>query len=82
VGIVRQELHAQEPQPQSVHSIEDAEEVRLVDDLSGEDRLPVSRLHPHAVEGGLVSLAELASRHYAVESPCAFLARHRYLLVG
>jgi hypothetical protein len=63
-----------------MYALEDAEEVRLVDDLSDEDRLPVSGLHLHAVEGGRVSLTKLASGHYAVGSPGAVLARHSSLL--
>jgi hypothetical protein len=82
VGIVWQGLHAQELQPQTIYAIKDAEEVRLVDDLSDEDRLPAFGLHLHAIEVGRVPLTELASRYYAVESPGAVLACHPSLLVG
>src|SRR5215207_9558375 len=70
MGILRQGLHAQQLQSQTVYAIEDAEEVRLVDDLSDEDRLPVFSLHLHPFEGSRVPLTELASHHYAVDHPC------------
>jgi hypothetical protein len=40
MGVLRQGFHAQQLQSQTVYPIEDAVEVRLVDDLSDEDRLP------------------------------------------
>ena len=47
----------------------------LVDDLPGEDRNSVFRLHHHPFEGQSVRVAELASYYYAVDRSCA-PARH------
>src|SRR5215211_3927128 len=82
VGIVWQDLDAQELKPQTIYAIEDAEELRLVYDLPREDRLPVRGLHPHAFEGDRVPFTELASGHYAIDGFCALLAHHASLLVG
>src|SRR5215211_5101037 len=62
-------LHAEELEPQTAQAIEDAVEVRLVDDLSLKDRKPAFRLHLHPLEGLSVPLAELASHHYPVNFP-------------
>src|SRR5215211_5359152 len=75
MGILRQGFHAQQFQSQTVYAIEDAEEVRLVDDLPSEDRLSVFGLHLHPFEGHSVSVAEFASHHYAVDRSCT-LAHH------
>jgi hypothetical protein len=44
--------------------------VRLVDDLSDEDRLPVFDLQLHPFEARGVAVTELASHHYAVDHHC------------
>src|SRR5918993_5870015 len=55
--------------------------VRLVFDLSGQDRLPIFRLHVHTFEGRGVPVAEFASHHNAVECLCT-LAHHLSILVA
>jgi CheY-like chemotaxis protein len=77
VGVFRQGLHAQELKAQTVYASEDAVEVRLVYDLTCENRLPVFGLYLHPLEGRSVSVAELASNHYAVDLPCTLLAHHQ-----
>jgi hypothetical protein len=44
--------------------------VRLVDNLSGEDRVPIFGLHLQPFEGSSVPLTELVLHHYAVEFRC------------
>src|SRR5918996_1458719 len=80
VGLFWQGLQAQELKAQTVYAIEDAEEVRLVDDLPGEDRLSFFGLHLHPFEGHSVSVAEFASHHYAVDRSCTF-AHHLFILL-
>ena len=55
--------------------------MRLVDDLSGEDRLSVFGLHLHPFKGHSVRVAELASHYYAVDHPC-ILTPHLSILVA
>src|SRR5215203_3595586 len=71
VSVVRQGFHAQQLQSQTVYAVQDAEEVRLVDDLAREDRIPAFRFHLHPFEGHGVRVAELATHDYAVEPPGA-----------
>src|SRR5215203_2602160 len=71
MGLVRHGFHAQQLQPQTVNTLEDAVELRLVDDLAREDRSPVFGLHVHPFEGHGVRTVELATHDYAVDSPCA-----------
>jgi hypothetical protein len=52
--------------------------VRLVFDLSGQDRLPIFRLHFHTFEGRGLPVGELASHHYAVDRNLALLAHHPF----
>ncbi len=66
-------LNAQQFQSQAVQAVEDAEQVRLVYYLSGEDRPPVFALHEHPLAGGGKPFAKLATHHYAVVLACALL---------
>src|SRR5215211_7284139 len=45
-------------------------------ELSGQDRLPLFRLHFHTFEGRGAPVGELTSHHYAVECPLALVAHH------
>jgi hypothetical protein len=67
-------IDAQQPQP--VYAVEDAEQVRLVIDLSGEDRPPVFALYAHPLEGGGKPVTQFATRHYALDLACSLLADH------
>jgi hypothetical protein len=71
LGFSRQRLNAHQLQSQAAYAVEDAVEVGLVDDLSGEYRLPGSRLHLHPFESQSESLAELLAHHYPVDRTCA-----------
>jgi hypothetical protein len=62
-GILGQSRDAQELQPQTVHAIEDAEQVRLVFELSGAYRPPVFALYAHPLKGTSIPVAELATHH-------------------
>ena len=42
-------------------------QLKLIDELSGKDRLPASGLHLHSFEGHSESLAELLAHHYPVD---------------
>jgi hypothetical protein len=54
---------AKKLEPQTIYAIEDAEEVRLVDDLCEEDGLPVFGLQHQPFEGSRLALTELAWHH-------------------
>jgi hypothetical protein len=82
LGIFRQGLQAQQPKPQPVYAVEDSVEVRLVDNLPREDRLPAFGLDLHLFEGRSEALAELAAYHYPVDRPGALLARHPPILLS
>src|SRR5215210_3971997 len=71
MGVVRQGFHAQQFQSQPVYAIENAVELRLVDDLPREESISVFRLYLHPLEGHGVPTVELASYHYAVDRPSA-----------
>jgi hypothetical protein len=76
VGIFSQGVQAHQRKPQPVYAVEDAVEVRLVDNLPREDRLPASGLDLHPFKRRSQALAELAAYHYPVDRRCALLARH------
>src|SRR5215208_744872 len=87
-GVVRQNLHAQDLQPQVAYAIDDAMKLNLVDALPREDRSPALRLHLHPFEGRSVAPAELAAHLYLVDLLGALagslfaVALHRLLSVG
>jgi hypothetical protein len=47
--------------------------VRLVDNISCENRISAFRLHFHPLEGNGVPLAELASHYYPVDRTCTLV---------
>src|SRR5918997_6263230 len=61
LGLSRRGLYAHQLESQCVYAVEDAVELRLVNDLACEDRLSAFRLHLHPFECCRVPLAELPS---------------------
>src|SRR5215210_3721114 len=77
MAVVRQGFHPQQLQSQPVYALEAAVEMRLVDDLPGEDRVSVFSIHLHPFEGHSVPAIQLATHYYAVDCPRAF-AHHPF----